>query len=236
MDFNIWLQQRLVAHGHRIGVDGVIGPATRQALIDFQRANGIPATGTATNMTLDALRKDPGGHGITSMPEETMPPWMAEMHRRMGLHEVRDNGALSAWLRRFGKFLGDPAKLPWCGDAIETAIVKTLPAEPVPNNPFWAQAWKDFGQDVEKPIIGAIGVIRWNASSGHVGIVADWDPAGRRVTLLGGNQSNAITLSRFQMGTKQRGFIAFRWPKTYPIRKYPPLTGKAAAGSHGGTR
>ena len=99
-----------------------------------------------------------------------MPPWLLEMNRRMGLHEGRDNRALSAWLR-IGRFLGDPAKLPWCGDAVETAIVKTLPDEPVPSNPFWAQAWKAFGIDAGGPIVGSIGVIRWSAKAGHVGIV-----------------------------------------------------------------
>lgn len=229
MDFNTWLQSRLVAHGHRIAVDGVIGPATRAALIAFQKGERLQETGTANNATIAALRQDPAGGRLVTVPDETMPPWMAEMHRRMGLHEVRDNAVLSAWLR-IGRYLGNPAKLPWCGDAMETCIVKTLPAEPVPNNPFWAQAWKDFGQDVGEPVVGAVGVIRWNASSGHVGIVAHSDRS--RVLLLGGNQSDSINLTWFNRSL----FIAFRWPKSYPVRQYPPLTAKAGTGSLGATR
>jgi hypothetical protein len=75
--------------------------------------------------------------------------------------------------------------------------------------------------DVKVPKVGSIGVIRWSGSSGHVGIVAGID--GGTVYLLGGNQSNAINVSGFPRAK----FIAFRWPKTYPVKAYPPLKGKA---------
>lgn len=232
MSFAEWLQSRLVAHGASIDVDGALGPATRAAIIAFQRARKIKQTGVADDVTIAALRSEPGKRAAVPERAEEIPPWMAEMHRRKDLHEVRDKAALVSWLK-IGKFLGDPAKLPWCGDAIETAIVKTLPNEPVPNNPFWAQGWKDFGIDAGGPRVGAIGVIRWNATSGHVGIVAAYDAARKRVLLLGGNQSNAITLSWFTLSS----FIAFRWPKSYPMRAYPALRADGSStGSHAGTR
>lgn len=232
MTFETWLQSRLVAYGYKIGVDGVIGPETTGALKDFQRKRKIRQTGVADKETISALRLEPSKSGkvrkTLEVPTEDMPPWMAEMWRRKGLHEARDNKTLTEWLRA-GRLLGNPAKLPWCGDAVETCIVKTLPDEPVPNNPFWAQAWANFGVGVD-PIVGSIGVIRWSSRAGHVGIVAD--ASASRITLLGGNQSNAITLSSFPRSK----FIAFRWPKTYPVKHYQPVTGKAGAGSHKGTR
>lgn len=237
MDFTKWLQSRLVAHGYAVDVDGAIGAETRWAIIAFQKARKLKQSGQADTATVNALRANPpkavaaGAPKVGPKPVETMPPWMAEMYRRMGLHEKRNNAELAEWLKA-GKALGDPARLPWCGDAVETAIVKTLPDEVVPTNPFWAQAWKDFGSDVKEPIVGAIGVIRWNKSSGHVGIVAGYDPKTKKVTLLGGNQSDAITLATFPLSK----FIAFRWPKTCARRSYPPLSGKAASGSHAGTR
>lgn len=224
MSFSKWLQERLIAHGHSIQPDGVVGPATKSALVEFQRRMLLPITGVADDVTVQALRLDPKTHAANKVaaPLEAMPPWMEEMHRRKGLHEARDNRTLTDWLRA-GRLLGNPAKLPWCGDAVETCIVKTLPGEPVPNNPFWAQAWAKFGVSAGGPRVGAIGVIRWNAKSGHVGIVAGYRKG--QVLLLGGNQSNAVTLSWFAEGK----FIAFRWPKTYPMRSYPPLVG---TGSH----
>lgn len=229
MSFEKWLQTRLIAHGHNIRDDGVIGRETTDALAAFQRKSNLRVTGVADNATVSALRADPSGGRNTpasAPPAEIMAPWMAEMHRRMGLHEKKDNAKLSDWLK-IGKYLGDPAKLPWCGDAVETAIVKTLPHEVVPNNPFWAQGWASFGEMAD-PVPGAVGVIRWNASSGHVGFVANYDKQRNRVLLLGGNQSDSINLTWFAMGTSSRGFMAFRWPKTFPFKAYPALTDKGA--------
>lgn len=233
MTFEAWLQGRLVAHGYKVAVDGVIGHATTNALVAFQRAKKLKQTGTATAETIGALRIEPGKPRAQAVPvpAETMPPWMAELHRRMGLHEVRNKSSLIEFLR-IGKYLGDPAKLPWCGDALESAIVKTLPNEVVPNNPFWAQGWKDWGVAC-KAVPGAIGVIRWNANSGHVGIVASYDRSRNRVLLLGGNQSDSINLTWFGYGN----FIAFRWPKTFPFKDYPAMDASGASvGSLAGTR
>lgn len=240
MNFTEWLQSRLVAHGYAIEVDGAIGAETIGALRAFQRKAKIPETGNADAATVKALRLDPSGEPddkpAPKAPAEAMPPWMAEMARRKGLHEGRDNAELTEWLKA-GKALGNPAKLPWCGDAVETAIVKTLPAEVVPINPFWAQAWASFGIDAKGPRVGAIGVIRWSKTAGHVGIVAAYDAKKNRVLLLGGNQSNAITLRWFAMGNpKKTGFIAFRWPKTFPVKTYPALTAAAGSGSAAATR
>ncbi len=234
MTFEEWLQRQLAAHGYAVGpINGAFGARTRGELKRFQADKGIPVTGVSDAATVAALKQRPARSAQPSPlpPVERMPPWMAEMYRKKGLHEARDNAALSAWLR-IGKFLGNPAKLPWCGDAIESAIVKTLPDEPVPDNPFWAQGWAKFGTKAAPGDIGAIGVIRWSAKAGHVGIVAEYDARRRRVKLLGGNQSNAITLSWFNLND----FIAFRWPRTYPMKGYPPLIESGASGSKSGTR
>lgn len=235
MNFVAWLQERLVAHGARIGIDGDWGRNSINALEAFQRSKGLPITGVADEKTVAALRTSPKMNGTTipvpmAAASTSLPPWMAEMHRKMGLHEVRDNSALADWMRSFGRYLGNPKDLPWCGDAVESCIAKTLPRETLPSNPFFAQAWKGFGVDVGGPIVGSIGVIRWNASSGHVGFVAGID--GNRVNLLGGNQSNAINISSFPRAK----FIAFRWPSTFPVYHYPALKGRAGSADLASTR
>ncbi|MCL6708601.1 peptidoglycan-binding protein [Pseudomonas sp. R2.Fl] len=227
MIFEQWLQSRLNAHGASIVANGDWGRVSIEALKVFQKRMGLAVTGVADQASVEALRINPSPRAPAVVaPTANMPPWMAEMHRRMGLHEVRDNAALTAFLK-LGRFLGDPRDLPWCGDAVESCMAKVLPAEPLPGNPFFAQAWASFGVDAGGPIVGAIGVIRWSPSSGHVGIVAGTD--GRKVHLLGGNQSNAINVSTFDIGTKDKGFIAFRWPKTFPVTRYPALKGASAA-------
>jgi uncharacterized protein (TIGR02594 family) len=146
------------------------------------------------------------------------PPWYQELLRRKGLHEVRDRTGLMAWLRSDGKTLGDPAKLPWCGDAIETAMALTLPTEPLPSNPYLARNWLKFGVPLGRPALGAV-IVFWRGSkagtSGHVGFYAGEDAQAYHV--LGGNQSNAITIARLD---KAR-LLGFRWPAKFPL----PTTG-----------
>lgn len=231
MDFIKWLQGRLTAHGYPLVANGDWGRVSIATLIAFQKANGLEPTGLADRKTVDALSKTPDAVGSISIPpKEIMPPWMAELHRRMGLNEVRDNAALTAFLK-IGRWLGNPKDLPWCGDAVESSIAKALPNEALPENPFFAQSWAKFGKEVGQPIVGAIGVIRWSASTGHVGIVAGVD--GSTINLLGGNQSNAINVTGFARSK----FIAFRWPKTFPVKAFPPLKGKAIGiANEGATR
>ena len=117
MTFERWLQTRLNAHGAKLAVDGDIGRATIAAIKKFQSANGIIPAGVANSSTVEALRRQPGATGKVAgepaAPAATLPPWMYELVRRMGLHEVRDKAELVSFLK-IGKFLGDPAKLPWC--------------------------------------------------------------------------------------------------------------------------
>jgi peptidoglycan hydrolase-like protein with peptidoglycan-binding domain len=52
-------QHRLNRLGYNAGAeDGVMGQATRAALMEFQRAEGLPATGRLDRATIDALRSE----------------------------------------------------------------------------------------------------------------------------------------------------------------------------------
>lgn len=145
------------------------------------------------------------------------PPWYEELLRRKGLHEVKNRSALMAWLRSDGKTLGDPAKLPWCGDAIQTCLALTLPDELQPTNPYLARNWLKFGIPLATPALGCI-LVFWRGSktgtSGHIGLYAGEDAQGY-LHVLGGNQSDAITIARLD---KAR-LLGMRWPSTYPKPK-----------------
>jgi len=139
-------------------------------------------------------------------------PWMAEAKRVLGRHELRDNGWLRTWLRLDGKTLGDPAKLPWCGDFVETCIKLALPGEPfagaLGQNPYWARNWLRLGESIV-PTYGAV-VVFSRGSGGHVGFAVGEDDTALHV--LGGNQSNAVTVARL---AKSR-LLGARWPATHP--------------------
>lgn len=229
MTFERWIQTRLVAHGASLSVDGDIGRLTISALKNFQGKRGLRQTGVADSATVEELREPakavgiiPAEEVVDEEPTATVPPWMYELVRRMGQHESQDKAELIEFLK-IGAFLGDPAKLPWCGDAVESAIVKTLPNETVPSNPFFAQNWKNFGRAVDY-MVGALGIIRWSPTAGHIGTISKVTASS--ISMVGGNQTNSITNSTFPRSK----FIACRWPLTFPITEYPPFNAATVQG------
>lgn len=57
MDFNMWLQSRLTAHGFTVGeINGVINDATLKALKAFEAKHGLKIDGTADPAVVNALR------------------------------------------------------------------------------------------------------------------------------------------------------------------------------------
>lgn len=218
---NADVQRALIALGYDLGRggptgkgdDGIWGALSRKAAEAFQRAKGLKPTGMPDLDTTAQLL--PKRVGEAPVP----PPWFAELKRRQGLHEVRDRSKLMAWLRSDGKTLGDPAKLPWCGDAVQTCLALTLPDEPQPANPYLARNWLKLGVPLATPALGAILVFYrgpLDGTSGHVGLYVGEDANAFHV--LGGNQSNAITIARLD---KAR-LLGVRWPSTYPL----PHTGR----------
>jgi uncharacterized protein (TIGR02594 family) len=189
-----------------------------EALRDLQRAllvlgfdpgplDGL--WGSRTDSALSAVRANrgraPAHEGLADLP------WMKEGKRILGRHEQRDRGWLMAWLKSDGRTLGDPSRLPWCGDFVETCIRIGLPAEPFPDplgqNPYLARNWAALGVPTE-PAYGAILVFE-RGSGGHVGFCVGADAASFAV--LGGNQSDAVTIAHL---AKPR-LIACRWPATW---------------------
>jgi hypothetical protein len=145
---------------------------------------------------------------LPALPRMGELPWVASMKSVYGLHEVHDKAKLQLWLKSDGKTLGDPGALPWCGDAVETAIKTALPeepfVEPLKSNPYWARNWQGFGRAGFG--YGCIGVFERGPTSGHVGFLVGAD--GTAYHVLGGNQGDRICVTRID---KDR-LIASRWP------------------------
>ncbi len=221
MNFDVRrVQTRLAALGFDPGpIDGVRGPRTDAAIVAFKRAMGLRARAYVGPITLHRLESEFRMRASVQPGRADVPPWITRAESMLGAHEVRDNG----WLRRFlgsdGRALGDPAKLPWCGDFVETCIRLELSNEPFPGalgqNPYWARNWVLFGQATE-PVFGAIGVIT-RGSGGHVFFLIGEDD--RHWYALGGNQSNAVTRTLI---SKSRELLGWRWPVSWSGTA-PPL-------------
>lgn len=211
------IQRALIAAGYSVGKSGADGDWGREsiaALAKFQRDKGLKVTTPGTialvpsSLTVKALGIDL--KQIVSDGIPLSPPWLAEAMRKLGLHEKLNNSTLKAYLKQYGGALGDPAKLPWCGDFVETVIAKTLPQESLPTNPYYALNWSKFGVDAKFIALGNILTFR-RQGGGHVGFCVGHDKTHFHV--LGGNQSNAVTVARV---AKDR-LDAMRWPKGFAL-------------------
>lgn len=218
------LQKALKAKGFDPGpIDGISGPETEAAIVAFKKSVGLRARPFVGPLTLKALGLESVEHSV---------PWMNEAAKHIGLHERRNFRSLADWLRSDGKTLGDPRKLPWCGDFVDTALALALPKEPRPGplgeNPYLARNWLHLGRKCE-PAFGAI-VVFWrgrrNGISGHVGFAVAWDGARRRIKVRGGNQSNSVS----DAWLDSRRLLGYRKPSTFK-GELPPLPGLSSAGA-----
>lgn len=124
-----------------------------------------------------------------------------------GLHESRDRSTLSAWFDRSVSWI-DPREVAWCGAFVATCMRKYDPDINLPENPLGARQWNTFGKSCS-PVFGSI-LVFWRGSpsgwKGHVGFYHAEDSGAYHV--LGGNQSNAVTVTRI---AKNR-LLGARWP------------------------
>ena len=242
------IQSALKAAGYYSGaLDGIFGPRSRAAADAALKAAGVELEGWPHSRRMIAIRQwalkeagfDPGPiDGMEgpktraaayafSKPVGVELPWIMEAEKVIGLHEVVESEELRAWLRKDGSTLGDPAKLPWCGDFVETAIKLALPKEKVPANPYLARNWADWGEDATRRY-GAV-IVFWRGrragTQGHVGFATAVDEARGLVEVLGGNQGNEV--SRAWLGMDR--ILAWRAPKGWASKM--PIIGARSSGS-----
>ncbi|WCA60280.1 TIGR02594 family protein [Agrobacterium tumefaciens] len=222
--FDEWLISQLRdagAYGGR--TDGVHGREVIKAIERFQGAYHLPLTGRADAATVDALRKvkskNPESNLITyaKVPVPTEPVWMREARRYIGITEIpgpKSNPAIMSWAKVLGGWIASwyqDDDTPWCGLFIGNVIAATLPREPLLANPLGALNWKKFGME-GRIARGAILVFE-RKGGGHVGIYVGEDRTHYHV--LGGNQNNAVSITRIEKNRLVTGGI--RWPKTGEI-------------------
>jgi uncharacterized protein (TIGR02594 family) len=200
------IQRRLTDLGYAAGpFDGIPGRMTIAALTAFQADRKLPIKWPGTYGAITEAALFDGARSTN--PAVTAPVWIDEARRYLGLHERQDASKLD-------KALGLRAReIPWCGAFVGMVMAATLPKEPLPANPLGARNWVKFGQALPGPQIGAVAVF-WRGArdgwQGHVGLVVGHDKT--HLHVLGGNQSDAVTVSRI---AKDR-LLGYRWPITAP--------------------
>lgn len=140
------------------------------------------------------------------------PKWMETARTLIGVKEIagpQHSKPIMSWLAKLRAWWTDD-ETPWCG--VFVAHVMQANNLPFPKNWMRAKAWSDYGSRLlpERIAPGAILVFE-RKGGGHVGFYVGEDDLCYHV--LGGNQSNMVTISRI---LKDR-CIAVRWPKGQPV-------------------
>ena len=135
--------------------------------------------------------------------------WLAEAWREFGETErvgPSENPRIVALFRDAGHASVTRDEVAWCaafcGACLERMGIRSTRS-------LLARSYLEWGVALAKPRMGAIAVFSRgsNPAQGHVGF---WlGEAGDDVVLLGGNQSNAVSVARYP---KQR-LLAVRWPE-----------------------
>lgn len=155
------------------------------------------------------------------------PAWIIEATKHIGLKEIvgpKHNPTILAWIKNLGGWFTDD-ETPWCGTFIAQCLKET--GRGVPKHWYRALAYESYGTRLAKPAYGCIGVMA-RKGGGHVTFIVGETKDGKYLVGLGGNQSNAVNLMKFE---KSR-FTAFVWasydsgvlsspyPDRYKLPKY----------------
>jgi uncharacterized protein (TIGR02594 family) len=179
------IQERLNLLGFGpLEVDGLQGPRTEAAIVAFKRSVGL-----------------------NPRPYDDASPWLNQAVRMKGLHERRERTRLRAWFDDAVDWI-DPVEIPWCGAFVATVLRKWRPGVELPENPLGARRWSTWGQSTI-PQLGAVMVFWRGSRSGVHGHVAFyWGEDETAFHVLGGNQSDAVTITRIA----RTRLLAARWP------------------------
>jgi uncharacterized protein (TIGR02594 family) len=129
-------------------------------------------------------------------------PWMVKAKEELAkkIHEF-ENGSNPEIEKYFvDTTLGrQPDDVSWCAAYVSWCIKESNGARSPVTFSARAADWLKNGKGLEGPQYGAVAVTRPLAAgaSGHVGFVTAWD--GTHVTLLGGNQGNAVCERNFRI-------------------------------------
>ena len=208
------IQQALKEAGFGPGpIDGIRGRKTIKAIKAFQAANGLAVDGLVGPNTRKALFPKHESEDETDFAIPSTMPWLETAFSLMGTQEkpgTGSNEAILGWAEDLEITSYNDDDIPWCGLFVAHCVGSQLPEEALPGNPLGARKWARFGCEVT-PQLGAV-MVFWRGSpkgwKGHVGLY--WAEDETAYHILGGNQSNAVTVTRI---SKKR-LLTARWPAT----------------------
>jgi uncharacterized protein (TIGR02594 family) len=144
------------------------------------------------------------------------PAWFAFARQHLGTREIpgpTHNNRLIALLNTASRWNGviwRDDEMPWCGGFVAACLV-AVGIDP-PKIAARAKSWEGWGENLGKTKLAPGAVLVFSRpGGGHVGFYVGEDATAYHV--LGGNQSNAVTITRI---AKSR-LTASRWPRGVPV-------------------
>jgi uncharacterized protein (TIGR02594 family) len=128
------------------------------------------------------------------LADEPGPRMLAEALKLHGTLETpgwRDNPVIMAWAKETGVRGYSADSVPWCG--LFMAVVALRAGKEPPPKPLWALNWARWGENGGQPELGDV-LVFVRPGGGHVGLYVGED--GIAYHVLGGNQSNAVSIAR----------------------------------------
>lgn len=121
--------------------------------------------------------------------------WMDIARAELGQREVKGakhNPRILEY-HKTTKLKGTTDEIPWCSSFVNWVMKQAgYPG----TNSAAARSWMEYGQRLAGPVPGCIVILTRKGGGGHVGFYIDQDSYGMR--LLGGNQGDAVTISRYE--------------------------------------
>lgn len=218
---NVMELQTLLNHfDYRLTVDGDYGPVTELAVRDFQSKHGLRVDGIAGPKTFEALKAEPLPKVVTPSYKDV--PWMTWMEQRIGMNESDNDKELAECWKYTTYTPGQKAQtvrgrdFAWCAaivcQALEVNGYKSTKSAA-------ASSYRAYGTPCEFKY-GAIISMRHATGSNHVTFFAGWaDEAKKIAKCLGGNQSNSIKVSHYNLSGNKNDHDEVMGGPRWPIKK-----------------
>ncbi len=198
--------------GPPLRANGDFGPTTRDAVVAFQRARGLPQTGFVDPRMWMALGQRVW-RWLPGVLATSGTGWLSIAQEELGIHEDslpdQHNRRIIEY-HHTTSLKATTDETPWCSAFVNWVVLK---AGYGGTRSAAAKSWLDWGHHLTEPRTGAIAVIKRISASAdagfHVGFAVSSSTTVLR--LLGGNQSDQVKYSSFPL--KSYEVKGCRWPR-----------------------
>lgn len=141
------------------------------------------------------------------------PRWLTVARGYIGQREIKGkkhNPLILKWWRDIkAQFVDDETA--WCaafvGGVLEECGIKSTRSG-------WARSYEKWGLPLDRPYAGAI-VTFSRSGGGHVGFVVGQNATS--ISVLGGNQRDAVNITKFSKHSPSLKITSYRWPIGEPL-------------------